>query len=131
MLAVLALSLALAAPRCLQVEIVAMGRSAHGSAIMPQAAPHLLIKALDRLPGWVESSSAIAEARITSLKAAPAINLIPRRAAAVLDVTFDDAIIDSEAWITDLAQAVGPGVEVEALTTPCRPQSRPESPPKS
>jgi len=126
MFATLALGLVLAsAPRCVEVEIVALGRSAHGSSIMPEAAPHLLIKALDRLPGWVESSASITAARIASLEAAPAVNVIPRRAEATIDISFDDETLDLEALIADLGEVLGSRVEIEMLATPCRPLPQP------
>ena len=123
MLAALALSLALGAtPSCRQVEIATTGRSAHGSAIMPTSAPHLLIRALGRLPDGVESSKGMTEARITSLVAAPALNIIPRRAVAVVDISFDDAVLDQDALVAELVQLLGPRVEITLLAGACRPR---------
>ena len=122
MFVALSLSLALAAaPGCVQLEVAATGRNAHGSAIMPAAAPHLLIKALDRLPDWVAGSPKIQGARITALQAAPVVNIIPRRAVAIVDVSFAEGALDGDALVAELVEALGPRIEIQLLATSCRP----------
>ena len=108
-------------PHCMEVELVTLGRSAQGSAIMPESAPHLLIKALDHLPAWVEGSATIDRARIATLKAGPAVNVIPRRATAIVDISIAAPNVEDEDVVADLALTLGSKVEVKRLTTPCRP----------
>jgi len=120
MLTALVLSLALAdSSRCVQLEVTTVGRSAHGSAIMVDSAPHQLIRALDRLPGWVEETPGISTARITRLEAAPAVNVIPRQATAILEISPGSHSLDDDLLIARLTETLGPKVEIEILETAC------------
>jgi hypothetical protein len=103
---------------CLAVEVSAVGRGAHGSTVMRDAAPHRLIRALDRLPEWRAATPGVGEARIVDLEAAPAINVIPPRATARVQVVHDGGAT-SAALIGDLGRALGSAVEVRLDGDPC------------
>jgi acetylornithine deacetylase/succinyl-diaminopimelate desuccinylase-like protein len=124
MLAALALTLALApgspSGECLAVEVSTTGRSAHGSAIMPASAPHELIRALDRLTAWAMDSKDVAEARIVVLAAGPAINVIPERATAVVEISSVGPARDPATMIDALRRELDSRVEVRALAEACQ-----------
>ena len=120
MITSLALTVALAAPgACLQVEIATHGRGAHGSTVMPWSAPHRLIRALDRLPAWTDSAPAVHAARITQLDAAAAVNIIPDRASAVVEIDYEAGRTTVADLLGNLAETVGPRVEVERRPASC------------
>jgi hypothetical protein len=115
----LVLSAAAAGSACVGVEVVATGVGAHGASVMPQAAPHRLIRALDRLPLWVARSPGVLRGRIVDLDAAPAINVIPSRAKGRIEIIVDQETIEAGATIEQLRLALGAEVEVAESTEAC------------
>lgn len=101
--------------RCVVTDITAVGRSAHGATPLRHSATHRLIRALDRLPRWLESTSAARRYRIVNLRAAPAVNIISPRAAARVELEIDEG----ELALSELRSALGSEVEVRLSTDSC------------
>jgi acetylornithine deacetylase/succinyl-diaminopimelate desuccinylase-like protein len=109
-----------ATPRCAVFEISAVGRGAHGATVMRDSAPHRLIRALDRVPAWRAATPYATAVRIVALEAAPAINVIPRRATALVELRLAIAVrLDRVA--RDLGGSLGPEVAVGLADRPCAP----------
>jgi hypothetical protein len=84
---------------------------------MRHSAPHRLLRALDRLPVW-QAASGAADARIVALEAAAAINVIPPRAAARIELRLaPGATIDET--LGDLGRTLGSQVETRPLSAAC------------
>jgi hypothetical protein len=121
-LATLVLALAPAAApaaECLLVEISTVGPSAHGATVLRYAAPHRLIRAIDRLPQWVEASDGVDDGSIVALAAATAINVIAPRASAQVEVRLSTTATDPAAVLTSLESALGQKVEIRRLAGSC------------
>ncbi|MCZ6507318.1 MAG: peptidase dimerization domain-containing protein [Acidobacteria bacterium] len=110
------------ATECLLVEISAVGPSAHGATVLRHAAPHRLIRALDRLPQWVEAAEGIHGGRIVALAGALAINVIPPRAAAEVELRLSASVTDPAAALQSLDRALGKEVELRRLDRACEAQ---------
>ncbi len=117
--AVLASLAAGGAGACLVVEVSAVGHSGHGATVMLQAAPHRLIRALDRLPRWVDSSGDADSARIVDLDAAPAVNVIPSRATGRVEVVLNEGSAEPGTVIEKLQLALGNQVEAALSADSC------------
>ena len=112
---------------CVAVEVSAVGRAAHGATVMPHAAPHRLIRALDRLPQWVDHSPGVRRGRIVELEAAPAINLIPPRATGRVEIVLDEGSGVVADTIETLQLALGKEVAVTLSADSCAGDSSPDS----
>jgi acetylornithine deacetylase/succinyl-diaminopimelate desuccinylase-like protein len=115
LVAVLALATPPALPRCVVVEITAVGQSAHGATPLPHSAAHRLIRALDRLPAWTQSSAVARRHRIVALRSAPAVNIIASRATARVEIEIGG----SESVLSELRSALGSDVEASVSPDSC------------
>ena len=101
---------------CLVAEISAVGRGAHGANVVRHAAPHRLIRALDRLPEWEAAGSGRA-ASIVHLEAAPSVNIIPPRADALVELRQSPAVAPTA--LAELRSLLGDEVVVVVVDRPC------------
>lgn len=119
LLTLVVLSPALCRAECVSLEISATGWGAHGAAVVPRSAPHLLIEALDKLPAWIMESPDHTAARIVEITAAEAINIIPARAASVVEITATRPDTEPGQTAIALQSSLGSELVVTPLERPC------------